>query len=594
MTSFLTEHKRSHHCAALSEDDLDAEVTLMGWVATRRDHGGLIFIDLRDREGITQIVFDPQIDALAHEAAKRLRSEYVIGVRGKVRSRPQGMDNPNLPTGTIEVASTFLEIFASAETPPFEIEETSHAGEDVRLRYRYLDLRRPNLQKKMRLRHQVMQETRRFLSDNGFLELETPILNKSTPEGARDYLVPSRLSAGNFFALPQSPQIFKQLLMVSGFDRYFQITRCFRDEDLRADRQPEFTQIDVEMSFIDCEDIMGMMEGFIAALWKETLNVTIPIPMPRLTYQEAIERYGLDAPDTRFALELTDLSSVFAKTDFKVFRQILDSDGVVKAISVQAELSRKDLDALTQFVSVYGAKGMAWIKVGADGEWTSPIIKFFSDQEKEDLAKVLEAKPGDVILFGAGSKKIVHESLGHLRCEIARRLKLIPEGLWNFVWVTDFPLVDYDEETKRYQALHHPFTSPNLEDLDGLESDPLKVRSLAYDMVLNGHEIGGGSIRIHQAALQQKVFELLDISGEEAQKKFGFLLEALKYGAPPHGGLAFGLDRIMMLMTGCDSIRDVIPFPKTQKATDLMCQAPSEVAVEQLNELHLKVIKTKE
>lgn len=565
----------------------------MGWVATRRDHGGLIFVDLRDRYGITQIVFNPEIDPTVHELGRHLRSEYAMGIRGKVRKRPAGMENAKLATGEIEVVVEEFEVFARSETPPFEIADSTDAGEDIRLRYRYLDLRRPKLQQHLMLRHRVMQAARHYLSQHGFLEVETPYLTKSTPEGARDYLVPSRVHPGHFYALPQSPQLFKQLLMVSGFDRYFQIVRCFRDEDLRADRQPEFSQIDIELSFVNQETILQIMEALMAALWKGGLDQELALPFSRLTYQEAILRYGLDAPDVRFGLELHDVGTIFRSTEFKVFRQVLEQGGAIKALNAKkADLSRKDIDELTALVAVYGAKGLAWIKVTGENDWSSPIVKFFSETEKQNLAKTLQIETGDLIFFVADQPKVVHESLGHLRKELGQRLKLIPDQMKSFVWVTDFPLFQYDEEARRPVAVHHPFTAPHPDDLEKLSAEPLAVRSLAYDLVLNGHEIGGGSIRIHSTDVQKQMFELLKISAEEAQAKFGFLLEALQYGAPPHGGIAFGLDRIIMLMTGADSIREVIAFPKTQKAADLMCHAPSEVDSLQLRELGLQLKKS--
>ncbi len=594
MSEFLAKHKRSHSCGVLTDANMGEDVVLYGWVSTRRDHGGLIFVDLRDREGVTQIVFNPEEDPKVHELAKHLRSEYSMGIRGTVRQRPEGMANSKLTTGQIEVSVNEFEIFNRAATPPFVIEDSTDAGEDVRLKYRYLDLRRPALQKNMILRHKVMQATRTSLSDQGFLEIETPYLTKSTPEGARDYLVPSRLYHGQFYALPQSPQIFKQLLMVSGFDRYFQIVRCFRDEDLRADRQPEFTQIDMELSFVTVDEVIACMENLMKTLWSEGLGEVLNPPFQRLTYAEAIDRFGLDTPDVRFGLELVNVGEIFKDSQFKVFQSVLGSQGIIKAINVkgQASFSRKDLDELTKFVGVYGAKGMAWIKVGDDGEWQSPIVKFFSDEEKTQLKATMEMEPGDLVIFGADRPKVVNESLGQLRKELARRLSLIDSKDFSFVWVTDFPLFDYDEDEKRLNAVHHPFTAPTVEDLDKLDSAPETVRSQAYDLVLNGHEIGGGSIRIHDTELQQRMFKLLNISDEEAQLKFGFLLDALQYGAPPHGGIAFGLDRIIMLMTGAASIRDVIAFPKTQKAQDTMCQAPSDVDMTQLRDLGLQIRKT--
>lgn len=581
--------QRTHHCAALRKGDVGKEVVLTGWVATRRDHGGLIFVDLRDREGITQVVFNPQIDAKAHELSQNLRSEWVLAIRGKVEPRPEGMANAKLPTGEIEIKVSDFEILNRSKTPPFSIEDKLETSEDLRLKFRYLDLRRTPLQKNIRLRHQVLQETRRYLSENGFLEIETPFLTKSTPEGARDYLVPARLSPGKFYALPQSPQLFKQLLMVSGFERYFQVVRCFRDEDLRADRQPEFTQIDIETSFLARDEFLPIMEGLVVALWRAA-GVTLKTPFPRISYQEAMNRYGLDAPDTRFGLELVDLTELFQKTQFKVFGEVVARKGIIKGINVKkgADLSRKELDAMTEFVKIYGAKGMAWIKV-LPNEWQSPILKFFSEDEKNGLQERLNLEVGDLVLFAADQPKIVNDSLGNLREHLGEKLGLINRSLWNFVWVIDFPMFQYNEEEKRLDAVHHPFTSPKKEDVALLETSPEKARAEAYDLVLNGHEIGGGSVRIHTKEVQQKVFDILKISREEAVDRFGFLLEALEYGAPPHGGIAFGLDRIIMLLAGASSIRDVIAFPKTQKGTDLMVDAPSHVSEKQLKELGLKI-----
>lgn len=585
--------KRTHHCGQLRKEDAGQEVVLMGWVATRRDHGGLMFVDLRDREGITQIVFNPEIDAKTHELAKDLRSEWVLAVQGKVGLRPQGMENPRLATGAIEVRISDFELLNRSKTPPFAIEDNIDTSEDLRLHYRYLDLRRPSLQKNLILRHKVLQATRQYLTEHGFLEIETPFLTKSTPEGARDYLVPARLYPGKFYALPQSPQLFKQLLMVAGFERYFQVVRCFRDEDLRADRQPEFTQIDLEMSFMTPEDLMPLMEGLVKKLWEAGRGETLKAPFPRLTYADCMARYGLDAPDTRFGLELTELTDLFQNSQFKVFRDVIEKKGIIKAIKIdkqylKEDLSRKDLDDLTEFVKIYGAKGLAWIKI-QETEWQSPIVKFFSEEEKKGLANQLDVKPGDLVLFVADKINVVNDSLGNLREKLGAKLGLIDPNQWNFVWVVDFPMFCYDETEKRLAAVHHPFTSPKTDDLSLLESEPEKARANAYDLVLNGNEIGGGSVRIHNRDVQQKVFDLLKISREEARDRFGFLLEALEYGAPPHGGLAFGLDRIVMLLTGSESIRDVIAFPKTQKGIDPMCDAPSTVQPEQLKELGIKI-----
>ncbi len=581
--------RRTHDCNTVTEETIGQEVTLMGWVLRRRDHGGLIFIDLRDRKGITQVVFAPEVDAESHEKAHRLRSEYVIAVRGKIRTRPDGMENPKLKTGMVELACEDLRILNTAATPPFPLDEEEEVAENLRLKYRYIDLRRPHMVENITLRHSVCQAMREFLNSNDFLEIETPMLTRSTPEGARDYLVPSRVNAGKFYALPQSPQIYKQILMIAGMERYYQIVRCFRDEDLRADRQPEFTQLDLEMSFIDEEQIMELMEGLISHVFNKTLGVELATPFERLTYQEAMERFGTDRPDVRFGMELVDISDIAAGCGLKVFQSITASGGIVKAINARgmADLSRKDLDVLTEFAQGLGAKGLAWVKVKEDGSWQSPIAKFFTNEEQQAIADRLGGEPGDIFFFGADTRATVFRVLGELRCKLARERNLIHER-FRFVWVTDFPLVEYDEDEGRFTAMHHPFTAPAEEDLDLLETDPAAVRSRAYDIVLNGIEIGGGSIRIHQPAVQERVFRALSISDQEAQDKFGFLLEALGSGAPPHGGLAFGLDRLVMLMAGRDSIRDVIAFPKTQKAQCLMAHAPAEVSMAQLAELYLK------
>lgn len=582
--------KRSHRCGELNLKDSDAEVVLMGWVHKRRDHGGLIFVDLRDRSGIVQVVFNPEISAEAFEKAEEVRSEYVLAVRGKVVARPEGTINKNLATGEIEVYAEELRILNRAKTPPFYIAENIDVDETVRLRYRYLDLRRPDMQQAMILRHKTTKAMRDFLDKHGFLEIETPMLTKSTPEGARDYLVPSRVHPGEFFALPQSPQIFKQILMVAGMDRYFQIVRCFRDEDLRADRQPEFTQLDMEMSFVEREDIINLVENMMAFIFRETLSVELTVPFPRLTYQEAMDRFGSDKPDLRFGIELKDVSEIVANSGFKVFSEAVARGGQVKGINAEgcAHYSRKEIDDLTKLAAVYGAKGLAWIALTPEG-LKSPIAKFFTETELNAILERLRAKAGDLLLFVADTPQVVADALGHLRLEFAKRLNLINPQEFNFAWVIDFPLLEWDPEEKRYVAIHHPFTAPLEEDLALLDTDPGIARAQAYDLILNGIELGGGSIRIHRRPIQEKMFSLLGLSPEEAVEKFGFMLEAFEYGTPPHGGIAFGLDRMLMLMCGKDTIRDVIAFPKTQSATDLMTQAPSAVANKQLRELHIKL-----
>ncbi|MDY0351897.1 MAG: aspartate--tRNA ligase [Desulfobulbaceae bacterium] len=581
--------RRTHTCSQLGADNVDQEVVLTGWVLRRRDHGGVIFIDLRDRWGITQIVFNPEYDAAVHAKAHQLRSEWVLAVRGTVFRRPPDMENPKLPTGAIEVLVSELRILNASETPPFPIDEYIEVSDNLRLQYRYLDLRRPEMANNLALRHRAVQAVRGFLSNNGFLEIETPMLTRSTPEGARDYLVPSRVNPGRFYALPQSPQLFKQLLMIAGMDRYYQIVKCFRDEDLRADRQPEFTQIDMELSFVDEEDIITISEGMIRAVFRETLGIDPAPPFRRMGYDEAMRRFGTDRPDTRFGLELVDLTEVLGGCTFNVFKTTIDSGGVIKAINARgcAGFSRKDLDDLTDYAGRFGARGMAWIKI-RENEWQSPITKFFSDGEIASMREALAAEPGDLILFGADREAVVNQVLSELRLELGRRLKLIPAGTYDFLWITDFPLVEYDAAEKRYAALHHPFTAPQENGGDIPAGDPARLRSRAYDLVLNGNEIGGGSIRIHQKGMQEKIFALLGIGPEEAREKFGFLLRALELGAPPHGGIAFGLDRLMMILTGSGSIRDVIAFPKTQKATCPLTDAPAPVDRKQLTELSLR------
>lgn len=584
--------KRTTYCGLVTEAFLGQEITLKGWVNNRRDLGGLIFVDLRDREGIVQVVFNPAFSEEALKIAETVRSEYVVEVQGTVTKRDPETVNPKIKTGQVEVQVTNIKVINKSETPPFSInEENVNVDENIRLKYRYLDLRRQELAQTFKMRHQITRSIRQYLDDEGFFDIETPVLTKSTPEGARDYLVPSRVHDGEFYALPQSPQLFKQLLMISGFDKYYQIVKCFRDEDLRADRQPEFTQVDIEMSFVDQEDMMQMGEEMLKKVVKEVKGVEINGAFPRMTYKEAMRRYGSDKPDTRFEMELIDVSQLGRDMDFKVFKDTVENDGEIKAIVAKGaaeQYTRKDMDALTEFVNIYGAKGLAWVKVVEDG-LTGPIGRFFEAENVETLLTLTGAEAGDLVMFVADKPNVVAQSLGALRVKLAKELGLIDETKLNFLWVTDWPLLEYDEDAKRYVAAHHPFTSPKEADIAKLGTAPEEAEANAYDIVLNGYELGGGSIRIHDGELQEKMFEVLGFTKEQAQEQFGFLLDAFKYGAPPHGGIALGLDRLVMLLTNRTNLRDTIAFPKTASATCLLTNAPGEVSDKQLEELSLRI-----
>lgn len=584
--------KRTTYCGLVTENLLNEKVTLKGWVHNRRDLGGLIFIDLRDREGIVQIVFNPDFSQEALNIAETVRSEYIVEVQGVVTKRDTETVNPKIKTGQVEVQVENIEIINKSETPPFSInEENTNVDENIRLKYRYLDLRRQELAQTFKMRHQTTRSIRQYLDESGFYDIETPVLTKSTPEGARDYLVPSRVHDGEFYALPQSPQLFKQLLMISGFDKYYQIVKCFRDEDLRADRQPEFTQVDIEMSFVDQEDVMAMGEEMLRKVVKDVKGIDVEGPFPRMTYEEAMNRYGSDKPDTRFDMELINVSQLGHEMDFKVFKDTVENNGEIKSIVAKGaaeQYTRKDMDALTEFVNIYGAKGLAWVKVTEEG-LTGPIARFFEDKDAELLKSLTDAEAGDLVMFVADKPEVVAQSLGALRIKLAKELGLIDETKLNFLWVTDWPLLEYDDESKRYVAAHHPFTSPKKEDIDKLDSEPENAQANAYDIVLNGYELGGGSIRIHNGELQEKMFEVLGFTKEQAQEQFGFLLDAFKYGAPPHGGIALGLDRLVMLLTNRTNLRDTIAFPKTASATCLLTDAPGEVSDKQLEELSLRI-----
>jgi len=589
--------KRTHNCNEIRSEDVGKNVILSGWVHSYRDHGNLVFIDLRDREGLTQLVFDPQVQEQAHASARQLRSEWVVAASGKVRPRGEGLENPKLDTGKIEIIVDKLEILNTSKTPPFEIDAAQDVNEELKLTNRFIDLRRPIMQDKIRVRHRVAKIVRDFFDENGFWEIETPMLGKSTPEGARDFLVPSRQYKGHFYALPQSPQLFKQILMVSGTDKYFQVVRCFRDEDPRADRQAEFTQIDVEMSFVDTDDVISVNERLIARVFKEVLGVEISLPVKRITYKESVDNYGIDRPDLRFDMKLKDITEIAAKSTFKVFTSTAENGGIIKGLCAPggAKFSRSDIEkTLTAFVADYGAKGLAWMKVEKEDAGVtlkSSIVKFFSPEQQQQIIEVFGANEGDLILLIADKADVANKALAPLRCKLGKDLGLYDPNVFEFVWVIDFPLFEWNKEQERYDSLHHPFTSPTQEDMAKLETDPANINSQAYDLVVNGSEVGGGSIRIHDPRIQEKVFDLLNISKKQAQDRFGFFLNALEYGAPPHGGIAFGLDRLVMLLTGTENIRDVIAFPKTQRGQCLLTDAPSAVDQAQLDELNLRMQK---
>ena len=592
----MINEKRSHHCGVLTKEQAGEQVVLCGWVAKRRDHGGLIFIDLRDRSGIVQVVADPESAGSSFKTAEDIRNEYVIKVIGNVRLRDEDTINENIPTGTIEVLAHDIEVLNGAKTPPFYIKDGIDTDENLRLKYRYLDLRRPEMQRNLILRHKVAKLMRDYLDDNHFLEIETPMLCKSTPEGARDYLVPSRVNPGKFYALPQSPQIFKQLLMCSGYDRYFQIVKCFRDEDLRADRQPEFTQIDMELAFVDVDDVIDVNERLLAHLFKEVLGVEVQLPIQRMTWQEAMDRFGSDKPDTRFGMELNDVTEVVKNCGFGVFTGAIENGGSVRGINAkgQGAMPRKKIDKLVDFAKDFGAKGLAYLCINEDGSYKSSFAKFMTEEELKNLVEAMAGEPGDLLLFAADKNKVVWDVLGNLRLELAKQMDLLDKNEFKFLWVTEFPLLEFNEELGRFQAMHHPFTMPMEEDLQYIDSDPGRVRAKAYDIVLNGNEIGGGSVRIHQDDIQERMFEALGFTKEAAHEQFGFLLDAFKYGVPPHAGLAYGLDRLVMLMAKQDSIRDVIAFPKVKDASDLMTEAPGHVDAKQLEELGIAVIAKEE